>query len=459
MKLKKITKIEYIEDEREYYDLTIPDTHCYCLGNGMVVHNCGISVQEHHINQLPIVQGPKNRRRRFLIGDSIEGWADSIKVLVESYYEGKSDPDFDYRDIRKKGDRLITSGGKAPGPDPLRVCINQIRSVLNNAIGRKLRSDECSDIMCHIADAVLSGGIRRAALIILFSFDDLNMMSYKAGTWYELHPERGRANISVVLKRDEITEEQFSSLFNLVKLNNTGEPGFFLTNSLELLCNPCGEVSLSDCQFCNLVEINGDDIKDQQDLNERSRVASFIATLQASYTDFHYLREKWKEVSERDALLGVGITGICSGNVLNLNLEEAGKIVLEENERVAKIIGINVAKRTTTVKPSGCLEYSTKIKTNKGNLSLEEIFLLNDLDYKKIDIGFHDIKEDIYIYDKDNNSQIITKLFNNGKENCYEIEMEDGFIFRCTGNHRFLLENGEWKRADRLKEEDDIKSY
>ena len=143
----------------------------------------GYSVQTHHVSQLPLVQGTTDKPRRFLIGDSIEGWADAVKVLVRSYFEGKSDPVFDYRDIRPKGARLITSGGKAPGPDPLRICLDHLRAVLNNAVGRKLYSIEVHDMMCHIADAVLSGGIRRAALISLFSPDDLDMLSCKSGDW------------------------------------------------------------------------------------------------------------------------------------------------------------------------------------------------------------------------------------------------------------------------------------
>lgn len=118
----------------------------------------GYSVQTHHVDKLPVVVGPKATKRRFLIGDSIEGWADAIKVLMRSYFEGKATPDFDFRDIRPKGARLITAGGKAPGPEPLRMCIENIRHVMNGAIGRRLTPLECHDIQCHIADAVLSGG-------------------------------------------------------------------------------------------------------------------------------------------------------------------------------------------------------------------------------------------------------------------------------------------------------------
>ena len=313
----------------------------------------GYSVQKHHVAKLPVVTGPLKKPRRYLVGDSIEGWADAVRQLVRAYFENRSNPEFDFRDIRPKGAHLITSGGKAPGPDPLRICLDQLRSILNGSIGRQLTSIECHDIMCHIADAVLSGGIRRAALISLFSHDDLDMMSCKSGSWWELDPQRGRANNSVVLKRGEISEEQFKHIWSLVKASGSGEPGFFWTNDYEIGTNPCCEISLKSMQFCNLTEVNVDDVETQEDLNARCRAAAFLGTLQAGYTDFHYIRPQWKENSEADALLGVGMTGIGSGKVLKLDLVQAAEEVNKENERVASLIGINKAARTTCIKPSG----------------------------------------------------------------------------------------------------------
>lgn len=313
----------------------------------------GFSVQKHHVSHLPLVKGPSSWKRRFLVGDSIEGWSDALKVLVRAYFEGRSDPEFDYRDIRQKGAKLVTSGGKAPGPDPLRLCIDHIRSVLNNAIGRQLTTLECHDIMCHIADAVLSGGIRRAALISLFSEDDLDMLSCKSGAWWELNPQRGRANNSVALKRGSIEESEFFAIWERIKDSGSGEPGIFWTNDYDIGTNPCCEISLKSMQFCNLTEVNVSDADSQDDLNNRVRAAAFIGTLQAGYTNFHYLRPLWKENTEKDALIGVGMTGIGSGKVLPLNLEEAASVVNEENARVASLIGINPAARTTCVKPSG----------------------------------------------------------------------------------------------------------
>jgi ribonucleoside-diphosphate reductase alpha chain len=313
----------------------------------------GYSVQRHHVSQLPIIQGVKARTRRFLVGDSIEGWADAVKVLFKAYFQGKSDPLFDYSDIRRKGARLITSGGKAPGPEPLRLCIEHVRSVLNGAVGRKLTPIEVHDILCYIADAVLSGGIRRAALISLFDYDDMDMLHAKSGDWYIANPQRGRANNSVVLLRDTTTIDQFLAVWKKIQLSGAGEPGIFWTNDRDMGTNPCAEISLNDCQMCNLTEINVSDVEDQGDLNERAAAASFLGTLQAGYTDFHYLRPEWADITEKEALIGVGQTGIGSGTVLRLDLTEAAEVVVTENSRVAALIGINEAARTTTIKPSG----------------------------------------------------------------------------------------------------------
>ena len=313
----------------------------------------GYSVQKHHVDKLPIVQGPKDKGRRFLVGDSIEGWADAIKVLIKAHFKGKSDPIFDYRDVRPKGARLITSGGKAPGPDPLRICIDKIQAVLNGARGRHITSLETHDINCHIADAVLSGGIRRAAMIALFSFDDMDMLSCKAGPWWELNPQRGRANNSVVLHREYTTREQFDIIWKKVEESGAGEPGVYWTNDYDWGTNPCVEIGLRPFQFCNLTEVNVSDLTDQEDLNARAKAGAFIGTLQASYTDFHYLRSIWKETTELDALIGVSMTGIGSDKVTHLDMTQAAKVILDENARVAELIGINKAARTTAVKPAG----------------------------------------------------------------------------------------------------------
>ena len=313
----------------------------------------GFSVQNRHVSKLPTIVGTSDKQRRFLVGDSIEGWADAIKVLIKAYTLGKSDPQFDFRDIRPKGARLITSGGKAPGADPLRICLDKLRSVLNNAIGRKLKPIEVHDMICHIADAVLSGGIRRAALISLFDKDDMDMLSAKSGNWWELNPQRGRANNSAVLHRDDTTKQEWDAIWKKVEESGSGEPGVFWTNDYDMGSNPCCEIALNPNQYCNLTEVNVSDVSTQEELNARVKAATLIGTLQAGYTDFHYLRNAWKEQTEKEALLGISMTGIGSGSVLALDLKEAAEITKGENARVASIIGINASARITTVKPAG----------------------------------------------------------------------------------------------------------
>lgn len=315
----------------------------------------GYSVQFHHVDKLPEIQKPSIKRtRRHLIADSIEGWADAVKILMKSYFQGGSKVRFDYSDIRPKGTALLTSGGKAPGPQPLRECLVKLEGLLSHKeTGDKLTPIEVHDMVCHIADAVLAGGIRRAALISLFSADDSEMISAKTGNWWEKNPQRGRANNSVVLMRHLITKDFFMDLWDRVRASGAGEPGFYFSNDKDWGTNPCCEIGLRPYQFCNLVEVNASDLIGQSDYVARVRAATFIATLQASYTDFHYLRDIWQRNTEKDALIGVSMTGIGSGLVLKLDMREGARIVATENRRVAAMIGINPAARTTCVKPAG----------------------------------------------------------------------------------------------------------
>jgi ribonucleoside-diphosphate reductase alpha chain len=428
----------------------------------------GFSVQRHHIERLPVVVGPTQKTRRFLVGDSIEGWADAIKVLIKAYFKGKSDPIFDYRDIRAKGARLVTSGGKAPGPDPLRICIDKIRAVLNGSLGKKLTTLEAHDILCHIADAVLSGGIRRAAMISLFSHDDLDMLSCKSGPWWELNPQRGRANNSVLLHREFTTKEQFDSIWQKVIESGAGEPGVYWSNDFDWGTNPCVEIGLRPYQFCNLTEINVSDVDTQEELEGRTKAATFIGTLQAAYTDFHYLRPIWEETTKADALIGVSMTGIGSGAVLKLDLVKSANVVKEENERIANIIGINVAARTTAVKPAGCVTLDTRIKVPTGNsISMEELFALHGYDKEFLStIGSNtwlEVSPDKtgipLVLDENNDPQEVTKLYVNGVKEVFEIEFEDGNLYKLTGNHKLKTKDGTWKRVDELTINDEILSF
>ena len=450
--------------------LEVEDDKSFVLGGGIVTGNCaylpiddwrafsetmflllggtgvGFSVQRHHVEQLPEIRKPNpTRTKRFLIGDSIEGWADAIKNLMRAYFEGLSTPDFDYSDIRQKGAALITSGGKAPGPQPLKDCIHNIKKILDTKEdGTRLEPIEVHDIICFIADAVLTGGIRRAALISLFSLDDEEMLSAKSGAWWELNPQRGRANNSAVILRHKIKQEEFIQLWKKIEDSNAGEPGVYFSNDKDWGTNPCCEIGLRPYQFCNLCEVNVSDIESQEDLEARSKAASFIGTLQAGYTNFHYLRDVWKRTTEKDALIGVGMTGIGSGEVLKYDLVAAAKVVKQENARAAKLIGINKAARTTTVKPSGTS--SLVLGTASGIHAWH-----NDYYIRRIRVGKN---EAIYTYLSIFHPELIEDEYFKPKEQAVislPVKAPEGSIFRFESPMQLLdrvsLFNTDWVRV------------
>jgi ribonucleoside-triphosphate reductase len=336
--------------------LPIDDFRSFSETMFLLLSGCGVgySVQKHHIEKLPEIRKAL-KHKRYLVGDSIEGWSDSIRALMKAYFgKSKEIPLFDFRDIRPKGAELITVGGKAPGPEPLKECLFQIQKVLDRKEdGDQLKPIEAHDIICHIADAVLSGGIRRAALISLFDLHDNEMLTSKFGAWWEHNPQRGRANNSAVVIRSKVKKKDFFTLWDKIVASNSGEPGIYFSDDKDWGTNPCCEIALRPYQFCNLCEIDASNIKSQEDLNIRVKAAAFLGTLQATYTDFHYLRSIWQKTTEKDALVGVGMTGIGSGVILDYDLKEAAKIALDSNKEAAKLLGIKKAARVTTVKPSG----------------------------------------------------------------------------------------------------------
>lgn len=542
----------------------------------------GFSVQNHHVEKLPEINKPRNRQRRWLIADSIEGWADAVKILMKSYFFGGSKIVFDYGDIRAKGVRLVTSGGKAPGPQPLKECLTKIEGILDSkANGDKLRPIDVHDIACLIADSVLAGGIRRAALISLFSADDDEMISAKSGNWWEQHPHRARANNSAVLLRHKLTSDYFLNLWKRIELSNAGEPGIYLSNDKDWLTNPCCftgdmkiltvdgyvplksmlwtnnslykpldlkkfvnvqgetvvgrvystgfkqviklnlsngktirctrehrfmlsngdeciaeqligrsirgygglsdvivnsieigeveevfdftfddnthwgviegciahncEIALRPYQFCNLVEVNSSDIVDQSDLNNRVSAASFIGTLQASYTDFHYLRPIWQRTTEKDALIGVSMTGIGSNKLNGLNLTEAANIVTEVNAKISKTIGINPASRQTCIKPSGCRPWHGLVTTDEGILTLQEIFVNH-----KQNTEWSEYTETSNVYQDAGVLQKIKKTYHNGIDDVYSVKLEGQIELQCTKNHPwFVVNNYDRKNKNR----------
>jgi ribonucleoside-diphosphate reductase alpha chain len=348
-----------VNNARGYNCAFLPVDSLYSFSETMFLllggSGVGYSVQKHHVAQLPAVKKQESyKNRNYLIEDSIMGWADAVKVLMKFYFEGGYKPKFDFRAIRHKGARLVTAGGKAPGPEPLKLCLAHIDAIMERKENNEqLTSLECHDIMCHIANSVLAGGIRRSAMIALFSHDDEEMITCKYGNWWELNEQRGRANNSAVLKRGEVGEEEFKALWKRIEASGSGEPGIYWSNDLDWGTNPCCEIGLRPFQFCNLCEVNVSDVTSQEDLNDRVAVASFFGTLQAGFFDFHYLRPIWAKTTQKDALLGIGMTGIGSGEILKYNLELAANTAMTVNRDISDVIGTNEAARITCIKPSG----------------------------------------------------------------------------------------------------------
>jgi len=356
----------------------------------------GYSVQTHHVSQLPEIKRP-TKSRNYLIEDSIMGWADAVKMLVKAYLAGGTMPKFDFRAIREKGATLVTAGGKAPGPEPLKLCLAHVQAILDRKHdGEKLTSLECHDIMCHIANSVLAGGIRRSAMICLFDHDDESMITSKYGNWWETNEQRGRANNSAVLKRGEISEEQFKALWKRVEASGSGEPGLYWTNNLDWGTNPCCEIALRPYQFCNLCEVNVSDVEDQEDLNARVAAAAFFGTLQAGFFNFHYLRPIWAKTTQKDALLGIGMTGIGSGEILKYDLAVAAEVAKAVNRMISEKIGTNEAARVTCIKPSGTT--SLVLGTASGIHAWHNDFYLRTMRFNK--------NEDIAVYLMENHPEL-----------------------------------------------------
>lgn len=331
----------------------------------LLLSGCGVgfSVQTKHVGRLPkLVAGTKVLHHA--VEDSIIGWADTLGLLIASFVEGYI-LDLNYSKIRPEGSALKTGGGKAPGHLPLKRALEEIRSILVGAVGRHMRPIEAYDIICHIAEAVLAGGIRRSSLIALFSCDDDEMLTSKAPGNFDYtskNVQRAMSNNSAVLLRSTATKDQFMEVMELNR-NSYGEPGFMFTDNLDHGTNPCGEIGIDPTigdktgfGFCNLCEVNVAACKTKEEFYAACIAASVIGTLQASYTDFPYLGSTTEEIVRRDALLGVGLVGIMDNPEIGLDpyiLKYGSGIVKWHNKETAKKIGIRSAQRCTTVKPSG----------------------------------------------------------------------------------------------------------
>lgn len=326
----------------------------------------GYSVQHVHTDRLPVPKGFDNSKQaeKFVIPDTIEGWAEAVGKMMTAYYYGGADIEFDYSAIRSKG-AYIRGGFKAPGPEPLRQAIEKCHHIITRIKGRKLRPFELHYLICICANSVVTGGVRRSAMISIFDADDAEMAACKTGNWIATMPELCRSNNSAAILPDT-PKEVFDSIYENTKLY--GEPGFVFIDSPWFVFNPCGEVGMfpqikdengdyhTGWGFCNLAEINGGKVKTVEDFYAACEAASTICTLQAGYTNFRVL-EKWSQlIAERDALIGVGITGLCENPAILFDPEvqkRGAQIVVETNKKIARMIGINEAARCTVVKPSG----------------------------------------------------------------------------------------------------------
>jgi len=366
----------------------------------------GFSVQKHHVGKLPTIVERKKQAKGWQVEDSVEGWADALGVLLSSYFtKNQQFPDFagrkvyfDLNGVRPKGS-MISGGFKAPGPEPLRRALDKIEHLLQGVVlsGRdKLKPIEVYDITMHAADAVLAGGVRRSATICLFSPEDEEMLNAKTGSWFIDNPQRGRSNNSAVIVRGEETREGFKE--RMVPIKEFGEPGFYFVESKEHTTNPCVEIGMfpqingkSGWQGCNLTEINGGKCNSKEEFFKACRAGAILGTLQAGYTDFKYIENTSKKIFEREALLGVSVTGWMNNPDILLiaaTQVEGAEIVKKVNKEVAGLIGINPAARTTCVKPSGnasvLLETASGIHAEHSPRYLRHIQLNKDTEVAQL---------------------------------------------------------------------------
>ena len=327
----------------------------------LLLCGCGVgySLHKEHIQKLPAVAQLIDTDQIYSVQDSIEGWSYAIDVLMHCAFNGGKIPTFDYGQIRPAGS---TIDGKftAPGPEPLITAMTSIRQVLNSCQGRQMKSTELHTILCHIASAVISGGVRRSAMIALFDKDDEGMKQIKTGNWYEEHRELAMANNSILTVYGEpLSYGEYKEILEFTK--QYGEPGFIKVDSYNHTLNPCAEIVMNPvCEdgtgfaFCNLVEINCQKVDSPELFLKLCRVASFVATIQSLYTDFKFLHENTKMIAERDRAIGVSLTGIMASDLMTGKLLTRGaETVVAENVKTARMLNINPCKRCTTVKPSG----------------------------------------------------------------------------------------------------------
>ncbi len=497
-KMKLIRKTEIVEEKSNtYWDMTIPGNHNYVLGNGNVVHNTGLgfSVERQSIAKLPEIEDSFHDTDTVIkVKDSKMGWAVAFKELLAMLWAGQI-PKWDLTELRPVGAPLKTFGGRSSGPEPLDRLFKHSVATFRKAAGRKLTSVECHDLMCFIAEIVVVGGVRRAALISLSNLSDDRMRSAKMGQWWLENGQRSLSNNSIAFTEKPEMEAFMKEWLSLYE-SRSGERGIFNRKAAiqkmkslgrrdwkkfeEMFggLNPCAEIFLRSCGFCNLSEAiarSGDTLKE---LKEKIETATILGTFQSTLTNFKFLRSVWKKNAEEERLLGVSLTGIMDHAVLSGSegkdklekwLDELRETAIETNKIWSEILGINQSVAITCVKPSGCSTPDTKIKTTDADMSMKALFERAGVDLtavafemtmsgqkdRWIEVAGKNMPK---VYDENNELQDITKLYINGVAPVIEIEFEDNKTYRFTPNHMLLTTNG-WKRVDELTDQDDVISY
>ena len=440
----------------------------------------GFSVERQYIEKLPtIAEEFHDTDTTIVVDDSKLGWAKAYKELISLLIVGQI-PRYDLSKIRPAGARLKTFGGRASGPGPLEDLFKFTTNIIRKAAGRKLSSIECHDIMCMIGNVVVVGGVRRAALISLSNLTDEKMRDAKTGAWWNDNSQRALANNSVAYKEKPeigIFMEEWISLYK----SKSGERGIFNRQaakkqiqklgdrrdaSHDMGLNPCGEILLRDREFCNLTEVMIRPTDDIDSLRRKVRLATILGTWQASLTHFPFLSSEWKKNCEEETLLGVSLTGILDnkymrGEVYTLStvLNSLKQEAINTNKEWAEKLGIKPSAAITTVKPSGCGTLETKIKTLDGDMTFEEIFDLCNYSPENLEDGsWISPPVDIFVYDENNDQRKITNLYVKGMSPVYEVEDENGNVYKFSSEHKLLTKDG-WKSMLEMTVDDEILSF
>jgi ribonucleoside-diphosphate reductase alpha chain len=454
-----------------------------CCGTGV-----GFSVESRYTNKLPEVPDELHPTdTTIMFKDSKIGWATGYREFVSLLYSGKI-PQWDISKLRPAGERLKTFGGRASGPEPLVDLLKFTLNIFNKARGRKLTTLECHDIVCKIADIVVCGGVRRSALISLSDLNDDYIRNSKSGEWWTHNGQRSLANNSAVYEQRP-DMDTFMKEWVALYMSRSGERGLFSRVAsqaaaakygrrdpkLDYGTNPCSEIILRPYQFCNLSEVVVRAEDTLETLKRKVKLATILGTLQSTLSDFRYINKKWKNNTEEERLLGVSLTGIMDHKTLNgsVNFSSSGQneelarwltemreLAVKTNVDLSKALGVEAAAAITCVKPSGCADIDTKIKTSNGIMTIEEIFEHMGYDIQNCNQGdWLEPTKDLLVYDENDELKPITKLFVNGFAETYEVSDENGNTYKFTAEHKVKVTGKGWVRVDELSEGDDVVKF